>query len=215
MKKILCFGDSNTYGFTPGIGLRYRKNVRWTGILQKLLGNEFKIIEAGCNNRTCFAPNPDGKNFIGNKILPELLEQDLNCIIIALGINDIQVSYNTTNQDIENGIQNLINIARHNCPHAKILIISPSKINNFVLKGLFSFQFNKDSIEKSQHIGDIYKHAAQNNNCMFLDLDEIATVSKIDGLHYEPKEHKIIAQAIFEILSEAFKKPSNDSFSNC
>ncbi|NBT63057.1 MAG: G-D-S-L family lipolytic protein, partial [Planctomycetia bacterium] len=52
MKNILCFGDSNTWGYVPGIGNRYPKQIRWTGILQNLLGNSSFIIEEGLNGRT-------------------------------------------------------------------------------------------------------------------------------------------------------------------
>ena len=31
MKRILCFGDSNTWGFAPKDGYRFDENTRWTG----------------------------------------------------------------------------------------------------------------------------------------------------------------------------------------
>ena len=40
MKKILCYGDSNTFGYVPEDGSRYPKNIRWTGILGEYLGNK-------------------------------------------------------------------------------------------------------------------------------------------------------------------------------
>ena len=49
MTTILCYGDSNTYGYNPVNGLRYPKDVRWTGVLQKLLGEQYAVIEEGCN----------------------------------------------------------------------------------------------------------------------------------------------------------------------
>ena len=49
MTTILCYGDSNTYGYNPVNGLRYPKDVRWTGVLQKMLGEEYVVIEEGCN----------------------------------------------------------------------------------------------------------------------------------------------------------------------
>ena len=52
MTTILCYGDSNTYGYNPVNGLRYPKEVRWTGVLQKMLGEEYAVIEEGCNGRT-------------------------------------------------------------------------------------------------------------------------------------------------------------------
>ena len=38
MKHVLCFGDSNTWGFIPGTCKRYDEHTRWTGILQDELG---------------------------------------------------------------------------------------------------------------------------------------------------------------------------------
>ena len=49
MKKLLCFGDSNTYGYDPRsyIGERYPADVRWTG----LLGSSYTVVNAGQNGR--------------------------------------------------------------------------------------------------------------------------------------------------------------------
>ena len=41
MKNILFFGDSNTYGYKPDKSGRYDYDVRWTGRIANLLGNEY------------------------------------------------------------------------------------------------------------------------------------------------------------------------------
>ena len=46
-KRILCFGDSNTWGAIPLSEERYPSDVRWTGVLQGLLGSEWTVIEEG------------------------------------------------------------------------------------------------------------------------------------------------------------------------
>lgn len=52
MKKVLCFGDSNTWGYNPSTKDRFPKEIRWTGILQGKLGSEdTKIIEEGLVGR--------------------------------------------------------------------------------------------------------------------------------------------------------------------
>ena len=51
--NILCYGDSNTYGFTTDWKGRYPRDVRWTGRLQTLLGPEHYVIENGLNGRAC------------------------------------------------------------------------------------------------------------------------------------------------------------------
>lgn len=205
MKKVLCFGDSNVYGFIPENAKRYDKNNRWSGILQNLAQNKFEIIEAGCNNRTGFTDNPAGKEQTGYKILPNFLEKDLDCVVLAIGINDLQKVYNVNEDDIKIGIEKLIKIVRSHCPYAKIIIASPSKIKNNILNSFFASMFDETSIKKSDLIGDLYKKAATENSCYYIDLGKIASVSDIDGLHYEPEEHKKIADAMFKTLCRIFE----------
>lgn len=201
MKKVLCFGDSNTYGYIPSTHERYDKNIRWTGVLQNLCGSDVKIIEAGCNNRTAFCDNPVGLMQTGAKIFHEFLSPDLDYIIIALGINDMQMHYKFTEIDIKNGIENLINIAQSIAPEAKILLVCPCALTENVLKSpKFSQMFNQYSIERSHKLNKIYSVVAKEKICKYLDLNTCTQVSTVDGLHYEPEQHKIIAEKIYELL---------------
>lgn len=200
MKKILCFGDSNTFGYNPNNGSRYNENSRWTGILKNLCKNNYEIIEAGCNNRTAFSNNPNGIQFTGYKVLPEYLKKFYDIIILAIGINDLQKFYNPTLEEFETGIENIIKKIRENNPNCDIIILSPSYITENILNSNFRFMFNQTSIKKSKQITSIYKKIANKYNCKFLDLNKIVTTSKIDGLHYEVEEHKKIAQSIITLL---------------
>lgn len=200
MKKILCFGDSNTFGYNPNNGSRYNENSRWTGILKNLCKNNYEIIEAGCNNRTAFSNNPDGIQFTGYMILPEYLKKFYDIIILAIGINDLQKFYNPTLEEFETGIENLIKKIRESLPNCNIIILSPSYITENILNSNFRFMFNETSIEKSKQITPIYEKIANEYNCKFLDLNKIVIPSEIDGLHYEVEEHKKIAQSIITLL---------------
>lgn len=200
MKKILCFGDSNTFGYNPNNGSRYNENSRWTGILKNLCKNNYEIIEAGCNNRTAFSNNPDGIQFTGYMILPEYLKKFYDIIILAIGINDLQKFYNPTLEEFETGIENLIKNIRKSLPNSNIIILSPSHITENILNSNFKFMFNQTSIEKSKQITPIYEKIANKYNCNFLNLNKIVAPSKIDGLHYEIEEHKKIAQNIITLL---------------
>ena len=204
MKKILCFGDSNTYGYIPNNGARYDKNTRWTGILSLLSHGKFKIIEGGCNNRTAFAANPAGKIFTGYEILPELLTDDFDAVVLAIGINDTQFLFDTVIEDFTTGIENLINIVQAKCPQAKIILVAPSILTDDVLNGNFACLFDRTSIEKSRQLPLLYQKIAEKQNIEFLDLNSVAKTSSLDGLHYAPEQHLKIAQVIFTILSELF-----------
>lgn len=204
LKKILCFGDSNIYGYIPNNGARYDKNTRWTGVLSLLSHGKFKIIEDGCNNRTAFAANPAGKIFTGYEILPELLTDDFDAVVLAIGINDTQFLYNLSSIEIASGVEKLINIVKVKSPQAKILLVAPSILTEDVLIGNFACLFDRTSIEKSRQLPLLYQKIAEKQNIEFLDLNSVAKTSSLDGLHYAPEQHLKIAQVIFTRLSELF-----------
>ena len=204
MKKILCFSDSNTYGYIPNNGARYDKNTRWAGVLSLLSHGKFEIIEDGCNNRTAFAANSAGKIFTGYEILPELLTDDFDAVVLAIGINDTQFLYNLSSIEIASGVEKLINIVKVKSPQAKILLVAPSILTEDVLNGNFACLFDRTSIEKSRQLPLLYQKIAEKQNIEFLDLNSVAKTSSLDGLHYAPEQHLKIAQAIFTILSELF-----------
>lgn len=56
-KRILCFGDSNTYGYIP-TGGRYDRHTRWPMRLGEILGEDYEVIEEGFNGRTCVYDDP-------------------------------------------------------------------------------------------------------------------------------------------------------------
>lgn len=169
MKKVLCFGDSNTYGFVPGKCTRYDKNTRWTGVLQALCGSDFSIIEGGCNNRTAFVDNPAGVEQTGYKILPEYFTKDyFDIVVLAIGINDLQLFFRPTLEEFEQGMEKLIKITKDLSPNAKIILVCPSKLDLAGIKsGVFSFQFDEISVEKSGKLSPIYKSLAENTNAIY------------------------------------------------
>lgn len=200
MKKVLCFGDSNVYGYNPQDGSRYDKNTRWTGVLQSLCGADYEIIEAGCNNRTAFSQNPYGIELTGYKILPSYLKEDLDFVILGIGINDLQKAYNPSTEEFKTGMASLIRIVQKFSPSAKIVLLAPSELKESILKGYFGVLFDRFSIDKSKGLCAVYKALSEEFECGFLDLGEIAEVSDIDGLHYTAAEHKKIAAAVFSLL---------------
>lgn len=200
MKRILCFGDSNTYGYNPHNGSRYDKNTRWTGVLQKLAGENYKILEAGGNNRTAFSDNPDGIQFTGYKLLPEYLKEKYETIILALGINDLQKFYNPTLEEFENNFKSFVSETVTKAHDSVIIILAPSHITQNILKSNFRFLFDEISIEKSKKITPIYEKIAKEYNCKLLDLNKLVNTSKIDGLHYEAEEHKKIAESVIKLI---------------
>lgn len=92
MTTILCYGDSNTYGYNPVNGLRYPKDVRWTGVLQKLLGEQYAVIEEGCNGRTTVFEDIAEPWKAGLGYLKPCLNthKPIDFVIMMLGSNDLK-----------------------------------------------------------------------------------------------------------------------------
>ena len=74
MRTLLCFGDSNTWGYIPGSnGRRFPRDARWPVRLQHALGDEWEVIAEGLNGRTATMDSPvgEGRNGLPYLVLPE------------------------------------------------------------------------------------------------------------------------------------------------
>ena len=58
IKTILCYGDSNTWGWNPATQDRHSRDERWTGVLRRALGDGYLIVEEGLNGRTTVWDDP-------------------------------------------------------------------------------------------------------------------------------------------------------------
>ncbi len=58
IKTVLCYGDSNTWGFDPETGERFAPDVRWPGLLRRSLGEGYWVIEEGLGGRTTVRNDP-------------------------------------------------------------------------------------------------------------------------------------------------------------
>ena len=165
MRKIICYGDSNTFGFNPQDASRYNEQTRWTGILQTKFGNDYKIIEEGACDRTGFVYNCKGDFYSAQLHFPVILNQINNedILILAIGTNDLQFTYDIDFDTVEKGLENLIKTALAKTKN--IIIIPPVVLGKNILDGYFKIQFDEKSILKSQNIGEIYKKPAEKYNC--------------------------------------------------
>lgn len=202
MKTIICYGDSNTFGYNTKNGSRFNKDTRWTSLLQKNLGDDYKVINEGLCDRTGFVDNPNGTLFSSQKHFPQVIEKLDNIEILTLwiGTNDLQFQYNLTKTEIENGLTKLIDLAKNKTQ--KIIIIPPVTLDEKVLDGTFNVLFNEISVSKSKEFEYLYKQIAQENNCYYFDVNEIVTPCNIDGIHYDEQSHKIIAECFINLIKE-------------
>jgi lysophospholipase L1-like esterase len=113
-RTILCFGDSNTWGYPPGGGERLPRDIRWPGALQRLLGKGYHVIEEGLNGRTATVEHPWVE---GRSSRPYLLpccrsHAPLDLVIIFLGTNDLGDRYQLSAADIAQACASLVRVVR-------------------------------------------------------------------------------------------------------
>lgn len=200
MKKILCYGDSNTFGFNPKEGSRFDENTRWVSVLQNNLGAEYEVVDEGMCNRTGFVENPDGFIFSGSKHFQQLMGnlENIDILILWIGTNDLMFQYNIDFETIENGLKNLIELAKTKAE--KIVIIPPVILRENILGSYFGNMFDETSIAKSKEVGKIYKKLAKTYSCEYFDVNEFVKPSDFDGLHFDKASHKIIADKLTDLL---------------
>ena len=207
MKSVVCFGDSNTYGYDPITGDRFPETVRWTGLLQGLLGDGYKVIEEGLNGRTTVFEDPNDDWKKGVDYIKGILctHRPVDYLVIMLGSNDMKNIFNASPDAIASGLNEIVQKAEKVMDLKqgyvpKILIVSPPEITADVLTGPFSGSFNEAAIDKSKRLAEYYKKVADRHGCMFLDAKLHIKPSKEDGLHLDAEGHKGLAEAVAKTL---------------
>jgi lysophospholipase L1-like esterase len=206
LKNILCFGDSNTYGFIAGSGGRYDENTRWTRLLQKHLGLEYYIIEEGLNGRTTVYDDDTMKHVNGSNYLEVCIASNrpLDLVIIMLGTNDTKDRFHASAKDIAKGMEELIKILRSPGLYDKgILIVSPIHISDKIGFSEYNESFGgQKGAEKSRLLANEYKVLADKYGCHFMDAADYAKADDKDAIHLDAKGHAKLAEALYHKIKE-------------
>ena len=209
MKTILCYGDSNTYGYIPGgDGARYAREVRWTTLLQQKLGDRAAVISEGLNGRTTVFDRVDAPWKNG---LPYLLpclrtNEPLECIVFMLGTNDCSDEVGVSAEKIAAGMEALLavmeaeTVGRQGFVPLTVLIV-PGAIRK-VNEGHAAGKNSEDSVRKSHKLAPLYRALAEKHGCLFLDGTDAFEISDVDGEHLTEQGHRQLAEALYELIND-------------
>jgi lysophospholipase L1-like esterase len=205
-KRVLCYGDSITWGYNPATQNRMSENKRWTGVLKKGLGDDYTVIEEGLNGRTTLWDDPlNGYSKNGLTYLKPCIDshKPFDLFILLLGTNDLKKRFSLPSIEIAEGIDVILNVVENSDTGRdglapEILLISPPYLNE---ETSFSDEF-RNSYNKSQKLPDYYEKIAINHKCYFLDSSKIIVASKLDGVHPEVDQHLILGKAIIDKVKE-------------
>lgn len=208
-KTIMCFGDSNTWGYPPEGGSRYARDVRWTGVLQNELGNENYVIEEGLCGRNTVWDDPIEGHKNGLKHLVPLLHSHapLDLIVIMLGTNDLKNRFSVSALDIAWSVGRLVDTVRksetpYTGPAPEVLVICPPPLADMSKSPFADILIGGE--EKSKQLATAFKAYCGENNIEMLNAGEIIQSSEVDGIHFSADEHlklgKAVAKKVCEIL---------------
>ena len=201
--NLLCFGDSNTYGYMPGGVGRFDSETRYCGLLSQLLGDAWSISENGVVGRTaCFTEKErPGKNGLDD-IYFAVKNSNPDLILLMLGTNDVKSEFNANEDILADNITHLakkaLESAKELGKNPRILIISPASISEDVFK--YTDSYNEKSLRVSQKLPETYNRTAKANNFLFLNANDYVNVSPFDGEHLDKTGHHSLALAISDLI---------------
>ena len=199
MKTVLCFGDSNTWGYEPLVARRYPADVRWTGVLQNSLGDGFRVIEEGLNGRTNVTNEEERPIRSGLDVLPILLEshRPLDLVVIMLGTNDLKHVFDLSAEQIADGARQVCRCVI-DCEYLvanppQILLISPTHVELVTAEEQDLFI---GAIDKSRELAGHYQAVAEDLGIHFLDASKIVVKTDLDGVHWDANLHHDFGEAL-------------------
>jgi len=225
-RTILCFGDSNTWGYDPAS--QDRLECRWPVILSNELGDAYRVIEEGLSGRTINKSDSvlmrrRGFSHSGLEHAPVVLSshKPLDLVILFLGINDLKTHLNPNLYGIVQGmeelLQTIINLAVFKelkmketvneialkRKHARILLMAPPKLKACVERTSESW-FGEKSVKVSAVLTKALEKLAKRMEVPFLDTSKLIKTSELDSRHFGPEMHRILGLKVAEKVLELF-----------
>jgi lysophospholipase L1-like esterase len=199
VKRVLCYGDSNTWGYDPQTRERFPADVRWTGVLADRLGSDYLVIEEGLNGRTTQFDDPLAEGRNGLTYLRPCVESHcpLDVVIVMLGTNDLKQRFNLNASDIADSAAGLADHARRfarsedGSPPRVLLVAPPAIVPLTELDQMFA-----GALEKSRQFSHFYRLAAGWKQLPFFDAGSVIISSEKDGIHFDADEHRKLGEAL-------------------
>ena len=220
MKRVLIFGDSNSWGYTDqDNGHRYEK--RWPVLLNQELiqkGFNIEILEDCLPGRTTNIDDlQDGTHLNGAKVLKSSLlsHSPIDFVLILLGTNDLKVRFQRSAEDIANGIKELIQIvfetnsgtgSWHDQNKSKLIIICPPALGE---KSNDPTWLNFDEwvggLDKSKQLCYSFEKVCSQMGVDLIDANQFCQSSNIDPIHWSKPMHQKFSENLAKILEQKIK----------
>ena len=204
MKQILCYGDSNTWGADPADdSRRFEWPVRWPGVLQRELGDDFHVVEEGLGGRTTVYDDPLSPRRSGLELIAPALEchAPLDLVVLMLATNDISYAHISA-ADAADGAAQLAHLVQRSeagpegpdGPAPQILLVCPPPVGPFDNNWRPELWTGADV--KSRALPREFARVASALGVPWLDAGQVITTSPLDGWHLEASQHELLGVAV-------------------
>ena len=185
-KRILCLGDSNTYGYDPcdALGGRYPREIRWTGRLG-LKG--LTVFNRGMNG----AGVPVQREYGAFSELIASL-QPLDAITVMLGTNDILQGRSA--EATATRMAAFTDAMRASAGEAKMLLIAPPHLT------FGDWVQSAGVITQSEKLDELYEAVAREQGLAFADAQRWEVSLTFDGVHFTPEGHAAFFDGLYQFL---------------
>ena len=175
--KVICFGDSNTYGFDPRspLGGRYAPDSRWVDILAAETG--WEVCNQGQNGREI--PRT-----------PPVFPADTDLLILMLGTNDLLQGHSP--EEAETKLEHLLSGLSLDPSHILLIAPPPMILGEWVPK--------QQLIDHSVVFAEYCRALAQRLGTRFADAGTWNVPLAYDGVHFTEQGHKAFAAGLLEVL---------------
>ena len=203
MKRILCYGDSNTWGTIPDGTCRHCDiTKRYSYFLQKKLGKDYEVICEGMPARTTDIDDikfPKG-NRNGALFFPQclIMHDPIDYVILFLGTNDLKSKFNRSTCQIADVLQERYIKFTRECLAPELtkvpefIVVAPSVVDENKFDGF------EGATEKSLMFNKIYQKMAKDNKCLFLSNENLRCGD--DGIHLTTESHKQLADRLSKLI---------------
>ena len=202
-KRILCFGESNTWCYCAKTEERFADEVRWTNQLQNMLGDAYTVIEEGLGGRTTVFEDPLTEGLCGLSALSTIFlsQMPIDLAIIMLGTNDCKERFSANAQNCADGLKRLLVKAMHMDKVWKktpsILVVAPIIMQEgLYATGWIADEMGSGCVEKSEKLPALQKIVAEELGLPFLNSNAYVKPNQYDFMHFDEASNYTFAKAL-------------------
>jgi len=180
--RILCFGDSNTYGFDPRgyLADRYGAKERWVDLVANQTG--WELINEGVN----------GREIPRNPYALRILKQysNIDCLFVMLGTNDLLQG--SSAEETANRMETFLRSMIPHCRRILLITPPPMKRGAWVTTDML--------VTESQYLCGRYEDLAKRLSIQNINTGGWNIELAFDGVHFTENGHRRFAKQMMEHL---------------